>query len=294
MSQESRFTSQGDQFDGAYDSDETDSQFRSYHPARSVRVREDYDPAPLFLSESAEVPMPRSFGRTRERGVISRRPIRTSIVLIAAAVTCYAVMSVKNPFPVFANATATLIGMSDVRSTPVASAPVIQPTAQPAASGRTLPPTANPTPTRDEIAVAIRAAHQSLAPAEIREPVAVAPPVIAAPAPIAAPPVIAVPPVIAAAPARRIGADELATLMTRAKGLLAAGDIPPARLLLERAADALEPSAALMLAQTYDPAVMGTQDTRNINTDPALARTWYQRAAQLGSADAQRRLSQLQ
>ena len=49
-----------------------------------------------------------------------------------------------------------------------------------------------------------------------------------------------------------------------------------------------------MLAQTYDPAVLGTQDTRNINTDPALARTWYQRAAQLGSADAQRRLSQLQ
>jgi TPR repeat protein len=82
--------------------------------------------------------------------------------------------------------------------------------------------------------------------------------------------------------------------MTRAKGLLATGDIPSARLLLERAADAQEPSAALMLAQTYDPAVLGTQDTRNINTDAALARTWYQRAAQLGSADAQRRLSQLQ
>jgi TPR repeat protein len=91
-----------------------------------------------------------------------------------------------------------------------------------------------------------------------------------------------------------MGADELATLMTRAKALLATGDIPPARLLLERAADAQEPSAALMLAQTYDPAVLGTRDTRNINSDPALARSWYQRAAQLGSADAQRRLSQLQ
>ena len=99
---------------------------------------------------------------------------------------------------------------------------------------------------------------------------------------------------IAAPPPRRISADELATLMTRAKGLLAAGDIPPARLLLERAADAQEPGAALMLAQTYDPSVLGTQDTRNVTADPALARTWYQRAAQLGSADAQRRLSQLQ
>lgn len=82
--------------------------------------------------------------------------------------------------------------------------------------------------------------------------------------------------------------------MSRAKSLLASGDIPPARLLLERAAEAQEASAALMLAQTYDPSVMGTQDTRNVHTDAALARTWYQRAAQLGSADAQRRLSQLQ
>ena len=53
-------------------------------------------------------------------------------------------------------------------------------------------------------------------------------------------------------------------------------------------------AAALMLAQTYDPTVLGTQDIRNITPDPALARSWYQRAAQLGSADAQRRLSQLQ
>ncbi|MGO8913066.1 MAG: hypothetical protein ACLQDM_27600 [Bradyrhizobium sp.] len=134
-------------------------------------------------------------------------------------------------------------------------------------------------PTRDEIALALKSAHQSLAPAEIHQPVAAAP---------------AAPPEPAAPPVRRLDADELATLMTRAKGLLATGDIPPARLLLERAADAQEPSAALMLAQTYDPAVLGTQDTRNINTDPALARTWYERAAQLGSPDAQRRLSQLQ
>ena len=89
-------------------------------------------------------------------------------------------------------------------------------------------------------------------------------------------------------------ADELATLMTRAKTLLASGDIPSARLLLERAAQAQEASAALMLAQTYDPTVLGTQDIRNITADPAQARNWYQRATQLGSADAQRRLSQLQ
>jgi hypothetical protein len=94
-------------------------------------------------------------------------------------------------------------------------------------------------------------------------------------------------------PARRLAADELATLMRRARSLLAAGDIPSARLLLERAADAQDSSAAFMLAQTYDPVVLGTQDARRVVPDPATARAWYERAAQLGSIEAQRRLGQL-
>jgi TPR repeat protein len=87
--------------------------------------------------------------------------------------------------------------------------------------------------------------------------------------------------------------DELASLMQRAKGFLATGDLMSARLLLERAADAQEVDAALMLAQTYDPDVLGTSDVRNIVPEPAKARAWYQKAALLGSADAQRRLAQL-
>ena len=102
------------------------------------------------------------------------------------------------------------------------------------------------------------------------------------------------PPPREAAPARRIDPDELAALLKRAKGLLAIGDITSARLLLERAADAQEPEAALMLAGTYDPQVLGSQDLRSVTADPAAARVWYQKAAQLGSADAKRRLGQLQ
>jgi TPR repeat protein len=33
---------------------------------------------------------------------------------------------------------------------------------------------------------------------------------------------------------------------------------------------------------------------RSITPDPAMARAWYQKAAQLGSQDARRRLTQLQ
>src|SRR6266436_1332839 len=138
-------------------------------------------------------------------------------------------------------------------------------------------------PTREEITTAYQSALQG------RAPVAAAP---AAAVPAAAAPVAAAP--VAAPPARKLDPDELAKFLTRAKSLLAAGDIPSARLLLERAADAQDAGAALMLARTYDPDVLGTQDTRNITPDPAMARAWYQKAGQLGSTDAQRRLTQLQ
>jgi hypothetical protein len=152
--------------------------------------------------------------------------------------------------------------------------------------------TAAALPSRDDIAVALRTAHQNQAP-EVQQPAAAV--VATAAVPTVAMTTTPVAPATPAAPAaRRMDSDELANLMARAKTLLASGDISPARLLLERAAEAHEASAALMLAQTYDPTVLGTQDIRNITPDPALARTWYQRAAQLGSADAQRRLSQLQ
>ena len=127
------------------------------------------------------------------------------------------------------------------------------------------------TPSREEIAAALQSAAKSrvMASADPAAPVAPAP---------------------AAPSARRMDADELAALLKRAKGLLAVGDIASARLLLERAADAQEAEAALMLATTYDPQVLGTQDMRSITPDPAMARAWYQKAAKLGSGDALRRL----
>lgn len=140
-------------------------------------------------------------------------------------------------------------------------------------------------PSREDISSAYQSALQTRAPASA--PSVVPPQVVA---PVAVAPTMLPPP----PQARRMDADELATLMKRARESLAAGDIPVARLLLERAADGQDSSAALMLAQTYDPAVLGTSDVRNITPEPDKARAWYQRAAQLGSADAQRRLAQMQ
>ena len=152
---------------------------------------------------------------------------------------------------------------------------------------------ASASPSRDEITAAYQTASKGK--------VAVPEPVVREAAREVAP-VVAVAPAVResapatreAVPARRIDPDELAALLKRAKSLLAIGDITSARLLLERAADAQEAEAALMLAGTYDPQVLGSQDLRSVTPDPAAARVWYQKASQLGSADARRRLGQLQ
>jgi hypothetical protein len=98
----------------------------------------------------------------------------------------------------------------------------------------------------------------------------------------------------AAAPSKTLDAETLAALMSRAKSLLALGDIAAARLLLERAANAQDATAAFLLAQTYDPAVLGVRDTRSITPDPVMARDWYRKAVSFGSVDAQQRLTQFQ
>jgi hypothetical protein len=177
-----------------------------------------------------------------------------------------------------------------------------EPTGAEVAAARRTPPNAvaSASPSRDEIAAAYQSAIKGNKVA-VPEPVArEAAREVAAVTPTA--PVVAVAPAVRepvavtreAAPARRIDPDELTALLKRAKGLLAIGDITSARLLLERAADAQEAEAALMLAGTYDPLVLGSQDLRSVTPDPAAARVWYEKASQLGSADAKRRLGQLQ
>ncbi|MDG9697686.1 hypothetical protein QC281_47405, partial [Streptomyces sp. DH17] len=128
-------------------------------------------------------------------------------------------------------------------------------------------------PSREAIATAYQMALQAQAPTPAPLPVAAQP----------APP----------APVRTLDADTLTGLMTRARSMIGVGDIVAARLLLERAANASDAAAALLLAQTYDPTVLGTSDARSIIADASVARDWYQRAATLGSAEAQQRLARL-
>jgi hypothetical protein len=243
------------------------------------------DPVPLFLAEQDPryEPTPDySFGR-KKKGRGSR--IVTGLFALSAAIAILALVSVDSTRAVIVNAKASLANVTPVpfsgaQQDAVSPAPRVattqpanaEPAAAPDATSRRIQPgqLASASPSRDEIAAAYQTAIKGR--------------------------VVAVEPATAeaTAPARRIDPDELATLLKRAKGLLAIGDITAARLLLERAADAQEADAALMLAGTYDPQVLGARDMRSITPDPATARLWYQKAAELGSPDARRRLGQIQ
>jgi hypothetical protein len=271
------------------------------------------DRVPLFLSDYEQQYEPErfedeaveyTFGSRREKPRTSR--IVTGVVaatVVAATVGFFAIDATRS---VFVNAKASLASVAPslgggappdaappprVATETAAPQPrIAAPEAQAVYRGK--PAEAAVAPTAAAAAVSSKPAEMASAGSPSREDIsaayqsAVKGGQMAAVAPAAAQP--------DAPAARRIDPDEVAGLLKRAKGLLAVGDYVSARLLLERAADAQEAEAALMLGSTYDPQVVGNRDMRSITPDPALARQWYQKAATLGSADARRRLSQLQ
>jgi hypothetical protein len=88
---------------------------------------------------------------------------------------------------------------------------------------------------------------------------------------------------------RQLDRDEIAALLKRGENFIRSGDLASARLVLQRAAEAGDMHAALTLAATFDPNQLG----RDLPADVVKARFWYERAEQLGSTEALRRLEQL-
>jgi hypothetical protein len=303
-----------------YDEDNNRGRVAPYAFGRSARTDYARDSVPLFISDPNGDPDPEEYDnplQPRRRGRISSR-LLIATVAAAALAALYAFFSSDASRDIVVNAKASIAA---VMPGPSAAA---QPDStqltprdmqlqgsqlqgsqlndsQLKDAARLSNPTAVTTdntkglaiaavnPTREAISTAYQSALQGQAPAAAAA-APVAGPMAALPT-VAAPQVAA--PAVAAPPARRIDPDQLATMMQRAKSMLAVGDIASARLLLERVAEAPDANAALMLAQTYDPQALGTSDVRNIVAEPAKARAWYQKAALLGSADAQRRLAQL-
>jgi hypothetical protein len=269
---------------------------RRYAFGRTANIDEG-DSVPLFLSDPDGEPDPEEYSN----GLQPQRRLSLSFKLLmtAAAAACVAMLlawfSSDATRDVMISAKASIATVLPIPSTAAqaeASQPApagrlttadLQLTSPAQASAAPSPQLASAPPSREDISSAYQNALHSRP--SVAAPAAVPPQVVAP---------VAVVPSPVAPQARRMDPDELATLMKRAKESLATGDIPVARLLLERAADGQDAGAALTLAQTYDPAVLGTSDVRNIAPEPDKAKSWYQRAARLGSADAQRRMAQMQ
>jgi hypothetical protein len=288
-----------------YNNFEADGPRFGRYPYRRAGLAQVPDESvPLFLSEDESEPQPYEFVRERPRrkGTFTAGRILIGAFAVIAAAGVAALFSSDATRAVVVNAKASLAatlnqpsGASSqtaalktrlANSVQVATLGLQPTTAAPsqpqatATSGQIPAAVAAAAPSREEITAALRTARQT--PTDIRQPTT---PVVAPPAPPPAPPAPRV---------EKIDPATLTGMMNRAKSLMAIGDIPSARLLLERAAAAQQADAAFMLGQTYDPAVLGSQDIRSITPDPAMARDWYQKAAQLGSADAQQRLAQMQ
>jgi hypothetical protein len=77
------------------------------------------------------------------------------------------------------------------------------------------------------------------------------------------------------------------------EGFLKSGDILSARILLKRGVSAGNAEAALKLGMTFDPIFLVEMGVIGFAPDIAQARAWYERAMQLGSIEASRRLEQL-
>lgn len=83
-------------------------------------------------------------------------------------------------------------------------------------------------------------------------------------------------------------------LMKQGELFMANADVSGARLIFRRAAEAGDAAAALALAETYDPLMLGkSAATAGIISDIAVARSWYERARDLGSTVAGERIARL-
>jgi hypothetical protein len=86
----------------------------------------------------------------------------------------------------------------------------------------------------------------------------------------------------------------IADLIAHGQKMIDVGYLPGARGYFQRAAEAGSADAAYALGTTYDPRFLSDSGAQGIKGDLAEARSWYERARELGSQAAQERLQELE
>jgi hypothetical protein len=87
--------------------------------------------------------------------------------------------------------------------------------------------------------------------------------------------------------------EEVKLLADRGRQFFDAGDLVAARILFLRAVNAGDAAAAVAMGATYDPVVLSERGVRGVAADLDKARSWYERAKEMGSPEGPRRLEML-
>jgi hypothetical protein len=273
----------------AFDENTTDHRAARYAVPQASRA--DIFPEnslPMFLSDYGGKPNPSEFISPLRR---QRRVSLSSLILAgtcgaAAGGVLYALVSSDGARDALAKIDASVAAVL-----PASVAAQLEPSQLTASKRRTdpaPPPTSEnqlpgvPTvkmaawsPSHDEIKAAYQGALQGNAPPPAAPSVA---------EPDATPQLEAI---------RRVDPDEVAASLTRANTLIASGDVAAARLVLRHSADSGDAQAAMLLAETYDPAFLEKLGVRGFVPNVAMARDWYEKARKFGAAEAARRLEVL-
>jgi hypothetical protein len=136
-----------------------------------------------------------------------------------------------------------------------------------------------------------KVATAAVAPPPVADPVA--PPTTPRAISVEPPPAVTTPPPAPKPmePPRVSRADQL---LSQARYRIESSDIPGARDILQQAPETATSAAmTFLLAETYDPNMLASWQTRGVMANPERARALYQRARELGDARAQQRLDWL-
>ena len=261
--------------------------------ARPPEPRDDDEEnyVPLYLSDSDGEPQPSEYSfssppRRRRLSLSSR--ILAAVCMAAAVAVLFALFS-SDAMRDLVNVKAGMASVASIFPAPSVAAP--SPASVPAAPskdptrlsspanrapGAPVITMANVAPTRDDMRNAYQSALQNQAPA-------------AAAVPEPQPQIQVQTPVVN--PLHRIDPNEVAAALKRASALIASKDISAARLVLQRVANDGDAQAAVMLAETYDPAILERLAVYGLMPDVAMARYWYEAAQKLGSTEATQRLA---
>jgi hypothetical protein len=268
----------------AFDENTDDHQIRPYIRQSARADGYSQSTVPLFLSDGDAEPYPDEY-------VAPLKKRKTSISSKILAVVCAAAVAAVLVALFSSDATQSMV--VNIKASMAAIFPAASVAAQADPSRLTVSPVraaavagqapaapnvttgiaaAVPVPAREEIKLAYQNALQGMAPAT---------------APVVAEPATTEPAV------HHLDPDAITALLKRADALIASGDVAAARLVLRRAADAGDARAAMMVAETYDPAILGKLGVHGVVPDIAMARSWYEKAKTLGSAEATQRLEVL-